>query len=485
MYKRQIRQDAASGPHLLRLYNEVGASDLRTFIVGRQREMLEKEPNDSVRKPQVLSRLPVTINGRLEKSGDVDSFAIKVEAGRWLVAMVDAFAIGAPVDAYLHLLDERGVRIALGNDSYNLDPVLAFRIEKTGTYTLQIAGFVHPPKSEVRFTGDKATLYRLTITDGPAVRHVIPVRGESADALQWLGWNLGAPGQDNKEGLVIADRRGLSDASMVHRLRSMPGGEPEQTELEPNNKVEEAQNIAVPGVVNGRLQVPGDEDRFSFTAKAGDRHEFRLAAASLGFPVTAVLRLLDEKGKQLVREDMSVTLQDPKIAWTAEIDGTYILAVSDLYRHGSADSHYRLEARPQIPDFNGATDNQRYRLDPGESIQIKVTVARWFGYDGKLSVTAVDLPPGVTACEVDVPGDKGGEVKVMVTAEKDAPPASQPIRVLVVAEGARPESKAAVFDLRVKNAKTGDPLVTETDNIWLTVPPANTPADAPPAAKKT
>jgi len=59
--------------------------------------------------------------------------------------------------------------------------------------------------------------------------------------------------------------------------------------------------------------------------KQGDRLEFRLAANSLGFPVTAVLQLEDETGKQLVREDMSVTLQDPKIAWTAKEAGKYVL----------------------------------------------------------------------------------------------------------------------------------------------------------------
>jgi len=96
----------------------------------------------------------------------------------------------------------------------------------------------------------------------------------------------------------------------------------------------------------------------------------------------------------------------------------------------------------------------------------------------------VDLPAGVTADEVDGPGEKGGEVKVSLKAAADAPAASQPIRVVVTTVGENPVSRTALFDFRVKNAKTGDPLITETDSIWLTVPPTGTPADAPVAAKK-
>jgi hypothetical protein len=483
-FELTIGSEASYGPHLVRIYNEVGASDLRTFVVGRQEEIAEKEPNDSAQQAQLVKQLPVTINGRLEKSGDLDSYSFELEAGRWLVALVDSFGLGAPVDAHLHLLDDRGVRVALGNDSYNLDPVLAYRIEKAGRYTLQIAGFAHPPKADVRFTGDNASLYRLTITDGPVARHAFPVKGDSPDEILLSGWNLASLGLAEAGRYWRAEKKLLANPGLEPRLRFPPGVEPEQTEQEPKKKPGEAQIISLPGAVNGCLQIAGDEDRFEFTAKAGERFEFRLTAGSLGFPVMAILRLDDQKCKQLSREEMSVTLQDPKITWTAGATGKFFLRVSDLYRHGSEDSLYRLEASKQTPDFNGRTDNQRYRVDPGKSAEIKVTVTRLYGFDEKLVVRVADLPEGVTADDVTVPEKKGGEIKVTLKAAETAKPASQPIRVMVIAEGKEVATRPALFDLRVKNAKTGDPLVTETDNIWLTVPPANTPAASPPAATK-
>ena len=44
------------------------------FIVSDTREIAENEPNDDYRKPQRIAAttMPVTVNGQLEKSGDVD-----------------------------------------------------------------------------------------------------------------------------------------------------------------------------------------------------------------------------------------------------------------------------------------------------------------------------------------------------------------------------------------------------------------------------
>ncbi len=476
-----IGKNVAYGAHLVRFYNEEGASDLRTFIVGRQVEVAEKEPNDAVKKPQVLEKLPVTINGRLDKGGDVDSFAFKVEAGKWVVAMVESYSIGAPVDAYLHLLDENGIQLALGNDSYNLDPVLACKIEKSGTYVLQISGFVNPPQAEVRFAGGSSTIYRLTVTDGPTVRHAFAGQGE---AVQLSGWNFETLGLKSVDGFYASERKVLNDPRVETRLRCAVGRNAEAIEREPNNKAAEAQDIVLPAVVNGCLQVNGDEDRFSFTAKKDERFEFRLAAGSLGSPMSAVLRVEDQNGKQLARNDVSLTLEDPKISWTAPTDGKFILAVSDLFRHGGENMLYRLEALPQVPGFSAKTDAQRYRLDPGKSVDIKVNVTRANGYEGKLMVSAKDLPADITAKEVEAPTGKGGEAKLTLTAAAEAKPASVPIRILISSTGENATNCPAVFDFRTKDSKTGDLLVNESDNIWLTVVSTNAAPAAPETKKK-
>ncbi len=76
-YSVSIGKDVTPGPHLVRFFNTEGASEPRAFVVGRRDELLEIEPNDDFRRAQRVEKSAVVINGKLEKAGDVDSFAIQ------------------------------------------------------------------------------------------------------------------------------------------------------------------------------------------------------------------------------------------------------------------------------------------------------------------------------------------------------------------------------------------------------------------------
>src|SRR5439155_2670608 len=79
-FKVSIATNAPVGPHLLRIFNSDGASVPKSFVIGDENEIAEVEPNDSWKQAQQITNLPVVVNGRLEKSGDVDSFAIRLDA---------------------------------------------------------------------------------------------------------------------------------------------------------------------------------------------------------------------------------------------------------------------------------------------------------------------------------------------------------------------------------------------------------------------
>src|SRR4029079_19160371 len=120
----QIAKNAPLGPHLLRVYNQSGASLPRVFLISEKKDAEEKEPNDSVKQAQPIEKLPTTILGRLEKGGDVDSFSVHIEAGKWLVAQLDAYWLGSPLDGLLNLVNEQGLRLAFNHDSAkNIDPL--------------------------------------------------------------------------------------------------------------------------------------------------------------------------------------------------------------------------------------------------------------------------------------------------------------------------------------------------------------------------
>src|SRR4030095_4427626 len=126
-FQAQIADDAILGPRLVRLFNDAGASAPRIFVVGQGPESAEVEPNNHFKSAQAVSNMPVTINGRLDKNGDVDAFGLKLREGEWLDARVDAYTLMSEVDAVLRLVTSTGEPLAWNHDFITLDPRLVWR----------------------------------------------------------------------------------------------------------------------------------------------------------------------------------------------------------------------------------------------------------------------------------------------------------------------------------------------------------------------
>ena len=479
-----VGADVPPGPHLVRFYNGDGAAEPRTFVVGRRDEVLEAEPNDDFRKAQRLAQSAVVVNGRLEKAGDVDSFAIQAEQGKWIVAAVDCYALGSSVDPVLQILDERGVRVAFNHDTHNLDALVAWQAPRAGNYIVQVLGFAHPPAADVAAKGSAAYVYRLTLTTGPFARSAFPMglkRG-SKSALELVGWNL-------PKGAQPVDGTRVTAAEQLLFLPAEPTGDTlwldvadatEVNEQEPNDAAAKAQPVTFPATVNGRIGRPGDVDRFAFPAKKNERFNFQMRAVGLHSPLAARLRVEDTNGVSLA-EQQGGDLNDPRLGWNAPADGSYVLAVSDMYGQGGAEWLYRIKTAPAPPHFTATVPTHAFFVENGKTNEVKVTLARNDGFKDKLALAVKGLPDGVTARIPPVP-DKGNEVKVELVAAADARAASVPIEFILSAPEVRPPmSRAATFSLRGTEPR-GDRLVNDGHVAWLTV--ANKPAPPPPPKKK-
>lgn len=453
LYLVKIGADVPPGPHLVRLFNSEGAAEPRTFVVGRREDLNEVEPNDDYRKAQTIAPAAAVIHGRLQRAGDVDSFALEVEAGTWLVAAVDAYALGSSVDPLVQILDDRGVRVALSHDTHNLDPLTAWRAERSGIHYVQVFGFVHPPNTDVGMQGSAAHVYRLTLTKGPFVRFAQPMgvkRGTTA-TLKLQGWNL-PPGVGSNQS-VDATRTMAAETNLFvpAALTGDPlwlslGDAPELAEVEPNNTPGQAQPVSFPMTLNGCIGARGDVDRFGFTAKKGDRFSFRARAVGVHSPLATRIRVEDTNGVSLASAEGGDNT-DPRLAWNAPTDGQFVLAVSDMFGNGGWDYVYRIETAPPPPHFTASIPTHAFFLENGKTNEIKVTVTRVEGFKEKLSLSVKGLPPGVTAKAGEIT-DKGGEVKVLLTAAADAPAASGPLEFLISAPEVRPPmSVSAKFSL--------------------------------------
>ena len=423
----QIAEDAPLGAHLIRLYTPDGASAPRMFVVGHHPEITETGPDGSEEATRLIESLPVTINGRLRHppyhddlgrqkwDGDADSYAVHLEAGSWLVARLHAYSIGSPIDPVLYLRDEVGHVLATNHDDRNLDPVLAYQIEKAGKYVVQVTGFAWPPSGvpgfqPVAFVGSDEAMYRLTLTTGTFGRYPFPLgvqRGRKTSVMLH-GWNLNSTDRLIRYELDTTDlaaevQHVFIGPSVIGNLLPVEVGDtPELLEVEPNDQPHLAQPIAIPVALSGRIGAAGDVDRFFFHAAKDQKLVFRFPAIPLGLPLNGALRIEDETGKQ-VAEKTSPPV-NRQMQWTAPADGSFTLVVGDLSGRGGDDHVYRLEILHPVPgkglsyadnrwqfDFYARVNAHTFRIEPGRTAQMKVSIETFDGFEAPMAPSRIDM----------------------------------------------------------------------------------------------
>jgi hypothetical protein len=487
----RIDKDAPVGVHLLRLFNVQGASALRCFVVGDQDEMREVEPNDELSNAQTVYKLPVTINGRLGKPGDIDRYAVTLQAGERLIASVQGRRLGSPMDPMLHLEDPRGIELAFAHDGLGLDPLLVYCATHSGTYIVRVSAFAFPPAADVKLTGGPADVYRLNLTIGPFVRGAIPsgVAHGSHASVRLFGWNL-----DNRNDHIdigpiepdaAEDHFFIPVSNGDNRLRIETGDVQEWT---PEQLEAQGKAPAPPIAITGTLKRSNQRDAFTFVFKKNDRFHIAARPAALATALVPTVRVEDSDGKTIARSDEASLSVEAKLDWTAPADATYRVVIADLYRKGAVDYLYRLQIDHPVPRVRSSVDGHEYRVAPGKTVAIKLSVTRDDGYTLPLIAGVTGLPPGVTAIAAKIP-QKTGDVVVTLTATSAAKVFSGPIHFFVATEGAPGHNIIATHNLR-QDKDGPQELIDYTNSIWLTVlaPPASQATTRPvsrPASQST
>jgi hypothetical protein len=118
------------------------------FEAGGGAEVMSSEPDDDLEQAGLVPT-PSTINGRIDKAGDVDVFAVRSSRGAPLVVEVFARRLGSPLDSFLRITDENGHEIMRGDDQ-----------EDAGTGLL-----THHADTRLLFDPPADGLYRISIGD--------------------------------------------------------------------------------------------------------------------------------------------------------------------------------------------------------------------------------------------------------------------------------------------------------------------------------
>ncbi|MBI3822722.1 MAG: PPC domain-containing protein [Planctomycetes bacterium] len=444
-----VAKDAPPGVCWIRLHDVDGASVARPFFVGMLPEVLEQEPNDDPKKPQVLDQSSVVVNGRLAKPGDVDTFAVKLTKGQTLVASVEANrTLRSPMDGVLQILSTDGFVLDQNDDYHGLDPQIAFTAAKDGTYLVRLFAFPAMADATVRFAGKENFVYRLTLTTGPYVEYAYPLSVAKSGPcdVELIGWNL----TDDLRRFRVTPRDGGKSLTLFDPRIANPF----LVQVEPHaclvKSKDRPQKIEMPVTVTGRLDKPGDADEYQVTAKKGAKLSFRVNARTLGSPLDPVLRLSDGAGKTLLQTKAAAIGADASLDYTAPQDGIYRLEVSDLHRDGGFRYVYRLHAGPIPPDFELKVAGDAFVLMPNKPLEIPVAVTRVGGFNQDVTLSVEGAPKHITVTAT---------AKTITLRLEKGPPFAGPIRIVGTSkDGARRTAHATVTEV----ART-------TDSLWLTV----------------
>lgn len=461
--------DNASGVYLLRFHDGEGATQLRPFAVDSLPELVETEPNEELTAANKIAQSSI-INGRLEKGGDIDGFVIELKAGQTLVASLDANqTFGSPMDAVLQICSADGFVLAQNDDERGLDPQIAFVAPGDGSYIARTFAFPTTPNSSIAFSGAATYIYRLTLTTGGFVDHVMPLSAQaevSADTLLF-GWNLPEGASITQASVGQRDRLFASHpefASAAQQSLATYAAVAATGELSRTNP----QLIELPAVVTGRIDAERDEDVFLVNATKGMKLSIQVESDSLGFVLDPLVQVLDAEGKILGEVDDTNRQRDCLLSQAIPADGEYRVVVRDVHRNGGFRYVYRMTIDASTPDFVLTLANDAYLLTPGKPLEIPVTIDRRNGFNGEIEVNAIEFPDGVR-CEVvksEAKGDSSKSVKVVVNA--DAGPVSGGFRVVGKSVGEGAIERTAHYVIAGTTA--------EFSAAWLTV--------AAPAAAK-
>jgi len=123
-------------------------------------------------------------------------------------------------------------------------------------------------------------------------------------------------------------------------------------EVEPNDRLDQAQRVDLPAVMVGKLEKAGDVDGYVVSVTAGQRLVVRATANRLlGSPMDAVLQVVDRDGNVLAQSDDARGI-DPQLAYACRADADLIIRLfafplvptGTIGFAGGADFVYRLQA---------------------------------------------------------------------------------------------------------------------------------------------
>jgi hypothetical protein len=470
--KFTVAADAEPGVRDVRVATPHGVSTVGQLVIARDPVVRESDKNDTAELASMIS-LPATICGAIEKAEDVDWYKFHVDAGTALTFHVRSSRLQDRIhdlqthsDPIITLRTATGQTLAANDNFFFGDPMLSYRFEQSGDYLLEIR--------DVRYQGNTYWDYSIEVHGRPFVETVFPLaisRGQPA-TIDLIGYQLTSGsrinctpgmellmGEQNLRATVgneltdpfpvivtdlplvletepsLAANESLPNATAAASEASgsgTTGGKDAAQQLAVTLK--SAQAITFPAGVNGRIAADADVDYYVFEAKKGDALNIEVIARRRQSRLDSHLRVLNEKGQQLVaNDDMRLgkrTSADSAVEnWTAPADGRYYVEVRDVHLRGGSAFPYFLRITRSVPSFELYLDTDKTQISPGGNAVLFCRVERRGGFTGPVQLDIQGLPTGVTARSGLILPEKSVDGCIVLEADADAPLSAVEVQV--------------------------------------------------------
>ena len=390
-YKIKAPADSACGIHALRVLTDKGVSPLRLIMIDDLPSVASVGSNVQLAAAQAIT-VPTAVDGAVAGLS-WQYFKFSAKAGQRLSMEVVARRIGSSLDPIMRLLTLTGRELAYNDDTPGLssDSSIIYTFKEAGDYVLEIR--------DIKYGGGA---YRLRIGDFPiaTVAYPLAVQRGTATNVTLVGFGvdgltpitLAVPPSYPNEWMNVSLKRpnGASGYSSVAVVST-----PQFVEHEPNNTAETANRFDLGHDINGRLEQPGDVDRFVFAAKKDQSATFTGITRQQGSPTDLNFRILNKDGGQLAAaEDAGVN--EGSVTFKFPADGEYSLVVEDLNHRGGSEHAYRIAITTTSSQFTLGASLDTFNIPVGGSVMATVTSVRT-GHNGPIELSAINLPKGVTA----------------------------------------------------------------------------------------
>ena len=447
-----IAADVPQGTYDVRLVGRWGISNPRLFAVSHGlQNVSETEPNNDRSQSQLIA-INTAVGGMSDGNGQ-DIFRFTAKAGQRIVIDCQAGVLDSNLDATL-ILSSDGKLLASSSDYRGRDPFIDFWVPQDGEYEVLLHDLSYrgglPYRLLITDRPYLENVFPRAVQAGQMAELKAFGRnfGGSAIGSKWQLENLelqetafsatapvetlsnGAfPFSEHPSGYSVLPTAatctlngfqvqpmiaanlitGNTDVAAFNAQTMLVVDSPVTLESEPNDVADKSKTLTLPAIVSGRFDQPRDADWFEIEVAESGQYGFEVYCERIGGVADPYLVVVDDKGNRVQELDdfghrinaFDGHLRDPSGMISLNDKRKYKVLVQDRYQRGGARYQYVLSIRKPQPDFFPAVIHSQNpgpggtNLWRGGAVYLDVIVHQRDGFNGEITLTAENLPPGV------------------------------------------------------------------------------------------